>query len=94
MEEKKLRIESYVKKSDFLAKMKALFALPARFRKTGSMFFITDQSGDVYAKFESKSLFAYPHNSGSENWTRIDSVEALSELQNKHHVSMHEPERK
>jgi hypothetical protein len=59
----------------------AVVGVPAAPRKTGFLLFMTDNSGQVFAKNTREVPLSYPGNPLLEGWTKIESIQYLKDLQ-------------
>ncbi|GAK55890.1 secreted protein [Candidatus Vecturithrix granuli] len=69
-----------IKKIDYASEW-AMAAIPAIYRKTGLLMFLSDSSGEIFVKDTRNIPLFYPANPQSDEWKRIDTLEQLQQLQ-------------
>ncbi len=68
------------KKLDYINEW-AMAAIPAIYRKTGRLMFLSDSSGKIFAKNARNIPLFYPANAQADEWHRIDTLEQLQQFQ-------------
>ena len=69
-----------IRKIDY-ASAWAMAAIPAIYRKTGLLMFLSDSSGRVFARDARNPPLFYPADAQADEWSRVDTLEQLQQLQ-------------
>lgn len=76
-----------IKKIDYASEW-AMAAIPAIYRKTGLLMFLSDSSGRIFVKDARNIPLFYPANAQTDEWKRIDTLEQLLQFQ---HITEYNP---
>lgn len=71
---------TFIKKIDYASEW-AMAAIPAIYRKTGLLMFLSDSSGQIFVKDARNIPLFYPANPQSEEWSKVDTLEQLQHFQ-------------